>query len=178
MEEPLVSGCRRSRMTTRVALLLMAGLAVAACNGSSSTATRLVGAHRVAVAVPADWKTDVEHGSFCAPTDPGTVEFFTPVHGGIGSCALPIGASWPAQDSVSIYTRFSGGVRTPHGSPSGTVHGMSYYISDSRQSGPGVAITLSVPGAGVSFLVGAADRDAALAFLATIRYVPAGTRLR
>lgn len=31
-------------------------------------------------------------------------------------------------------------------------------------------MTLSVPRAGVSFLVGAADRDAALALLATIRW--------
>jgi hypothetical protein len=134
----------------------------------------------MALAVPSNWKTDVESGSFCPPTDPGTVEFFTPLHRGegVGSCVVPIGASWPAQNSVSVYTRSSGGVRTPHHAPSGTVHGLPYYIYDSRQSGPGVAMTLSVPGAGVSFLVGAADRDAASALLATIRFVPAGTRLR
>jgi hypothetical protein len=139
-----------------------------------------VGAHRIALAVPADWKTDVEEGSFCPPTDAGTVEFFTPLRRGegVGSCATPIGASWPAQDSVSVYTRSSGGVRTPRQAPSGTVHGLPYYISDSRQSGPGVAMTSSVPGAGVSFLVGAADRDEATALLATIHVVPAGTRLR
>lgn len=180
MEEPLIAGSRRSHVMTRAALVVLAGFALAACNGSSPTGTRLVGAHRVALAVPADWKTDVEEGSFCPPTDPKTVEFFTPLQPreGVGSCATPIGASWPAQNSVSIYTQSTGGVRTPHHPPSGTVHGMPFYVSDSRQSGPGFAMTLSVPGAGVSFLVGAADRDAAKALLATIRFVPAGTRLR
>jgi hypothetical protein len=167
-------------MMMRAALLVIAGFVLASCSGSSTTATRSVGAYRVALTVPAEWKTDVEHGSFCAPTVPGTVQFFTPLHRGegVGSCAVPAGASWPAQNSVSVYTRSSGGVRTPHRPQSGTVHGMPYYITDSRESGPGVAETLSVPGAGVSFLVGAADRDAAMALLATVRYVPAGTRLR
>jgi hypothetical protein len=176
----MVAWCRRRHVTSRTALVLIAGFALAACSGSSPTPTRLVGAHRVALAVPADWKTDVEEGSFCAPTDPGTVEFFTPLQRGdaVGSCATPIGASWPAQDSVSVYTCSLGGVRTPHHAPSGSVHGLPYYISDSSQSGPGVAMTLSVPGAGVSFLVGAADRDNAMALLATIRFVPAGARLR
>ena len=42
----------------------------------------------------ADWKTDVEEGSFDPPTDPKTVEFFTPLQSkeGVGSCATPIGA--------------------------------------------------------------------------------------
>lgn len=167
-------------MTTRAILLFFAGFALAGCNGSSPSPTRLVGAHRVALAVPADWKTDVQSGSFCPPTDPKTVEFFTPLqhHEGVGSCAIPGGASWPAQDSVSIYTRSSFGVRTPHQPPSGTVHGMPYYISDSTQSGPGIAMTLNVPEAGVAFLVGAEDHAAARRLLATIRYEPPGTRLR
>jgi hypothetical protein len=171
---------RHTQVTSRAALVLIAGVALAACNSSSPTPTRLVGAHRMALAVPADWKTNVESGSFCAPTDPKTVEFFTPLRRGegVGSCVMPLGASWPAEDSVSIYTRSSGGVKTPHRAPSGTVHGLPYYVYDNRQSGPGVAMTLSVPGAGVSFLVGASDVAAAKALLATIRFVPAGTRLR
>jgi hypothetical protein len=167
----------RSAALTMV-LLVSAVSLLTACNGSSSTPARLVGAHRVALVVPADWMTEVQRGSFCPPTDGGTVEFFAPVHGGVGSCAVPDGASWPAENSVSIYTRSSGGVGAPHGAPSGMVHGMSYYTSDSRQAGPGVALTLTVPEAGVAFLVGAANRDAANALLATVRYVPAGTPLR
>jgi hypothetical protein len=174
----------------RAALLLIAVLTLAACTDPSSTPsrvapartsrdTRLVGARHVALAVPLDWKTHVEQGDYCPPTAPKTVEFFAPNHGGgIGSCSVPIGAAWPAQKSVSIYTKSSGGVRTPHGAPSGTVHGMPYYISDDRQSGPGMALTLTVPRAGVAFLVGAATRAAANALLATVQYVPAGTRLR
>ena len=171
---------RLTQVTSRAALVLIAGVALAACNSSSPTPTRLVGAHRMALAVPADWKTNVESGSFCAPTDAKTVEFFTPLHRGegVGSCAVPNGASWPAEDSVSIYTRSSGGVKTPHRAPSGTVHGLPYYVYDSRQAGPGVAMTLSVPGTGVSFLVGASDVATAKALLATVRFVPAGTHLR
>ena len=167
-------------MRARSALLLLAAVALVSCNDSSPPATRLVGAHRMALEVPADWKTYVQQGSFCPPVDPGTVEFFTPLQPGqgVGSCAVPIGGSWPAEDSVSIFTKSTGGGRTPDHPPSGTVHGMAYFVSDSRQSGPGVAITLSVPEVGVSFLVGASDRDAAMDLLATIRYVPAGTRLR
>jgi hypothetical protein len=167
-------------MRRRPAFLFLAALALVSCNDSSPTLTRLVGAHRVALAVPAGWKTDVGQGSFCAPVEPATVRFFTPLQPrqGVGSCAIPSGASWPAENSVSIYTKSTGGVRTPDHPPSGTVHGMPYFVSDSRQSGPGFAMTLSVPEAGVSFLVGAADREAAMDLLATIRYVPAGTRLR
>lgn len=180
MKEPAVGLCRHSDVTTRAALLILAAFTLASCSGSSSSPTRLVGAHRVALAVPADWKTSVERGSFCAPTNPRTVQFFTPLHPGegVGSCAIPNGASWPAENSVSIYTKFSGGVRTPHGAASGKVAGMPYYISDSRQSGPGVALTLTLPRAGVAFLVGATTRDAGKALLATVRYVPAGTPLR
>src|ERR1700754_2117235 len=100
MEEPMAMGCRRTRVATRAASLLIVGLALASCNGSAPTPTRLVGAHRMALVVPAEWKTEVEEGSFCAPTDPGTVQFFTPLRRGegVGSCAVPIGASWPAQD--------------------------------------------------------------------------------
>jgi hypothetical protein len=58
------------------------------------------------------------------------------------------------------------------------VHGLPYYIAEVRQSGPGVAVGVSVPQADVSFLVGAPDRKTAEALLATIRFVPAGTRLR
>jgi hypothetical protein len=79
---------------------------------------------------------------------------------------------------VSIFTRSSGGVPTPRIAPSGRVNGMPYYVADSRETGPGVALTLTIPGAGVAFLVGAATRDAAKALLATIRSVPPGTRLR
>lgn len=79
-------------------------------------------------------------------------------------------------ESVSIYTRLSG--PAPHRTPSGTVHGLPYYIDDVQQSGPGVAMGLSVPGADVSFIVGAPDRDTALALLKTIRFVPAETHLR
>lgn len=179
MGEPMPRAVRPRLVSTRAALVLVAGLALTGChNSSTSPSTRLVGAHRVALAVPADWTTAVERGSFCAPTSPRTVEFFAPVRGPVGSCAVPTGASWPAQDSVSVYTRSSGGIRTPHAAPSGTVHGLPYYISDSRQSGSGAAMTLTVPRAGVSFLVGAPDRGAARALLATVRFVPAGTRLR
>jgi hypothetical protein len=180
MEEPTESQSRRTGMRARPAFLFLTALALVSCNDSSPTPTRLVGAHRLALAVPADWETEVQHGSFCPPVDPATVEFFTPLQPwqGVGSCAVPIGTSWPAENSVSIYTKATGGGRTPDHPPSGTVHGLPYFVSDSRQSGPGVALTLSVPEAGVSFLVGAADREAAMDLLATIHYVPAGTPLR
>jgi hypothetical protein len=151
-------------------------MSLAACGGHTSTATRLVGAHRYALAVPATWKTHVEHEDTCAPTEPETVQFFAPIHGPVGSCVVPDGASWPAQDSVSIYVGLTG--PTPHRPPSGTVHGLPYYIAEVRQTGPGVAVGLTVPHADVSFLVGAPDRKTADALLATLRYVPAGTRLR
>lgn len=176
MAEPMVCTGRLRHMRERVALLLIAAVALSSCNSSSPTPTRLVGAHRVAVVVPADWKTHLEHGDTCPPTDPKTVQFFAPLHGPVGSCAVPDGASWPAQESVSIYTRLSG--PAPHRTPSGTVHGLPYYIDDVQQSGPGVAMGLSVPGADVSFIVGAPDRDTALALLKTIRFVPAETHLR
>jgi hypothetical protein len=131
----------------------------------------------VALAVPAAWKTHVERGDTCPPTNTRMVQFFAPLHGPVGSCAVPTGASWPAQDSVSIYT-WTSDDRRPSRAPDGRVHGLPYYISDQRQSGPGVAMALSVPQAHVSFLVGAADRDTAAALLATIRVVPPGTRLR
>lgn len=137
--------------------------------------TRLVGAHRVALAVPADWKTEVQKGGYCPPTDPKRVEFFGPIEGAVGSCVIPDGASWPANNSVSVYTL---GVRTPHAAPSGTLHGMPYYIADSKQEGSGFAMTLTVPAARVAFLVGAKDRDAAKALLRTVRFVPPGTTLR
>src|SRR3954453_6031945 len=105
MAEPMVCAGRLRRMRKRAALLLIAAVALSSCNSSSPTPTRLVGAHRVAVVVPADWKTHVEHGDTCPPTDPKTVQFFAPLHGPVGSCAVPTGASWPAQESVSIYTR-------------------------------------------------------------------------
>jgi hypothetical protein len=177
MEEPLNTGFRPRRMPIRVALLMAAALMLAACNGSSSTPTaapRLVGAHRVALVVPATWKTDVEQGGTCPPTSPETVQSFAPLQGGVGSCSVPVGASWPAQDSVSIYTSMSG-IQNPHGAPSGSVHGFAYYISDSRQSGPGVARYLVVPQARVAFLVGAATRQGADSLLATIRFAPAGS---
>jgi hypothetical protein len=183
MEEPWAGARRRSHVATLVATLLLAGLTLAACNDSPSQPTRLVGANRVAVAVPANWKTQVEHGSSCPTMTPKTVQYFTPPGPlqVVGSCIGPrAGESWPAQDSVSIYTRSSAGsasVHTPHQPASGTVHGMPYYISNSRQSGPGVALRLTVPRAGVAFLVGAADRASAQALLATVRYVPGGTRL-
>jgi hypothetical protein len=167
---------RRLSLMRKCALLLVVGFALTSCNGSSPTPTRLVGANRVALAVPADWKTHVERGDTCPPTDPRTVQFFAPVHGPVGSCTVPTGASWPAQDSVSIYTRLSG--PSPHRAPSGRVHGLPYYIVDVRQSGPGVAVGLSVPQADVSFIVGAPDPATADALLATLRFVPVGTRLR
>lgn len=148
-------------------------------SASASSPTRLVGAHRIALAVPTDWKTSVERGAFCATIAPKTVQFFAPIrHGGAGSCAIPRGVSWPAEDSVSIYTRSTGGITSPGGAPAGKGAGMPYYISNSRQYGPGVALTLTVPRAGVAFLVGARTRDEATALLATIRRVPTGTPLR
>jgi hypothetical protein len=161
-------------MTPCAALVLIAAFALASCDASAPTSTRLVGAHRVALAVPTEWKTRIERGDTCPPTEPGTVQFFAPLHGPVGSCVVPIGASWPAQDSVSVYT-WSGDERTPTEKPAGSVHGLPYYISDTRQTGPGVAVTLSVPLAHVSFLVGAADRAAATALLATIRFLPRGS---
>ena len=156
-------------------VLLMAVSNLAACTGPSAPPpTRLVGAHRVALSVPAHWRTDVEHGSYCPATKPDTVELFAPAHGPVGSCAVPVRASWPAVDSVSIYTTSSGGVETPRIAPSGTLHGMPYYVTDSRQPGPGVALTLTVPRAGVAFLVGSASRDAATSLLATVRLAPPG----
>lgn len=179
MEEPAARSARRRHMRKSAAVLLAAGFALASCHDSSVTPTRLVGAHRVVLEVPAAWKTHVEHGDTCPPTDPGTVQFFAPIHGPVGSCAVPIGASWPAQNSVSVYTWSPGhGGRAPSGAPDGRVHGLPYYISDTRQSGPGVAMALSVPKAHVSFLVGAADSDSATALLATVRFVPVGTRVR
>jgi hypothetical protein len=97
-----------------------------------------VGAHRVALAVPADWKTEVQKWAYCPPTDPNRVEFFVPFHGPVGSCPVPDGPSWPAEDSVSIYTSSSDGVRIPHNAASGRVHGTPYYVSDSNQSGAGL----------------------------------------
>jgi hypothetical protein len=140
--------------------------------------TRWVGAQRVALAVPSSWKTEVQRDSLCPTSDPQTVQFFAFRHGPSAPCGVPIGGSWPALDSVSIYTHSEGVDPTPNDPPSGTVGGLSYYIADSRQTGPGVAMTLTVPEAGVQFLVGAANPDAAHALLATVRYVPAGTSLR
>lgn len=174
--EPMIWAPRLRYMRKRAAVLLIAAVALSSCSGSSPTPTRLVGAHQVALVVPSEWKTHVEHGDTCPPTDPKTVQFFAPLHGPVGSCAVPTGASWPAQQSVSIYTRLSG--PAPHRTPSGTVHGLPYYIAEVRQSGPGVAMGLSVPRADVSFLVGAPDHDTALALLNTVRFVPTGTHLR
>lgn len=159
-----------------LASLAVVGLTGCQSGAGGSTATRLVGAHQVALVVPAEWKTDVEHNSFCPPFVPKTVQFFD-VNGPLASCAGPIGASWPAEDSVSIYTQ-PPRMQTPQGEPSGMIHGLAYYISDSRQSGPGVAMTLAVPGADVSFLIGAADRATATALFSTIHFVPGGTQLR
>ena len=98
--------------------------------------------------------------------------FFSPIkRAPLASCVVPDGASWPAQNSVSIYRRAAPGVPAARGEPAGSVRDMPYYISDSRQTGPGVAVQLVIPQAGIAFLVGAADRDKALAILSTIRYV-------
>jgi hypothetical protein len=95
----------------------------------------------------------------------------------------------PAYDTVEIYIMQKnmlsrpqpccrGEFRHPTSAPSGTVHGMPYYIFDSKVMGTGVAETLDIPQLGVAFLVGARDHAAANFLLATIRYVDAGTRLR
>jgi hypothetical protein len=97
--------------------------------------------------------------------------------------------SLPNHDTVEIYvlkrSQLSrrqpccrGVFRDPTTAPSGTVHGMPYYIFDAKVMGTGVAEILNIPRAGVSFLVGARDEAAAKALLATIHYVSAGTRLR
>jgi hypothetical protein len=139
-------GCASQTHEEACRLATHAAVALSSCNGSSPTPTRLVGAHRVALLVPADWKTHVEHGDTCPPTDPKTVQFFAPLHGPVGSCAVPTGASWPAQQSVSIYTGLSG--PAPHRTPSGTVHGLPYYIAEVRQPGPGVGMGLRRPPSG------------------------------
>lgn len=177
MEEPPVAEYVVVHMTPRATLVLIVATTLASCHGSAPAATRLVGAHRVALAVPAEWRTHVERGDTCPPTEPRTVQFFAPLHGPVGSCVVPTGASWPAQDSVSVST-WSGDEQAPTRKPDGSVHGLPYYLSDVRQTGPGVAMALSVPLAHVSFLVGAADHATATALLATIRFVPAGTTLR
>jgi hypothetical protein len=171
-------------------LVLVAGFALSACGGgSSSPATRFVGARRVALAVPADWKTEVGG----CPSTPRMVDFLPPLKDGegAGSCVTQSGGSLPANDTVAVYIMAvgdlarprsccSGEFRSPHSQPSGTVHGMPYYIFDSNVIGAtGVAaVTLDVPKIGVAFLVGAHDHDAASALLATVRLVPAGTQLR
>src|SRR3954452_16490509 len=53
MEEPTESQSRRTGMRTRPAFLFLTALALVSCNDSSPTPTRLVGAHRLALAVPA-----------------------------------------------------------------------------------------------------------------------------
>jgi hypothetical protein len=171
-------------------LVLGAGFAVSACSGGSSPpAIRLAGARRVALAVPADWKTEVGG----CPATPRTVDFLVPLKSGQspGECVTQAGGSLPAYDTVAVYIMAasdlsrrrsccSGEFRLPHSPPSGTVHGMPYYIFDSKESGAlGVgAVTLDVPQIGVAFLVGARDHDAASSLLATVRFVSAGTRLR
>lgn len=163
---------------------LLASLALGSCDASPPDApaeveTRLVGAHGLALAVPANWETDVERDSTCPPIDPNTVVFFEAVRGPYGSCAVPDGASWPAEDSLSVYAKSPGETRTfLTGQPTGWVDGMPYYISYSRQLGPGAARRLVVPQAGVEFVVGAATTRAADALLATIQSVPPGTPLR
>lgn len=145
-----------------------------------AVSSRWVGDHHVAVAVPAVWQTEVQPGNQpCPPVDPETVMFFSPMERGpLASCVVPDGASWPARNSVSIYRRGAPGVPAARGEPAGSVGDMPYYISNGRQTGPGVAVRLVVPQAGIAFLVGAADRDKALAILSTIRYVPDSGMLR
>jgi hypothetical protein len=181
-------GAHRRRLLVVVGgavMVLLVGTAVGvlvARPSTSGSATRLVGARHLALAVPVTWKTEVQDGSFCPAIEPHTVDFYTPLGDGqgVGSCAVQGGASWPAEDSVSVYAikKSTGGARLAHRSPTGMIGGMPYYLLDSRQTGPGVARRLVVPAAGVDFLVGAATRDAADALLATIRTVPAGTQLR
>jgi len=79
MEEPLAVRRRHGHVTSRAVLVLIAAVALVACKGAPPTPTRLVGAHRMALAVSANWKTNVESGSFSAPTNP-RLEFFTPLH--------------------------------------------------------------------------------------------------
>lgn len=105
--------------------------------------------------------------------------FFSPIERApLASCVVPDGASWPAQNSVSIYRTAAPGVPAARGEPAGSMRDLSYYISNGRQTGPGVAVQVVVPQAGIAFMVGAADRDKALAILSTIRYVDDSGMLR
>jgi hypothetical protein len=141
-----------------------------------SAETRLVGAHGVVVAVPSDWETEVEQGSYCGPVTPRMVRFFLPFRGPVGLCAIPMNASWPAVDALTVSTgSLMGADVTPAGDPSGTVAGMPYFVSDAKQTGPGVARSLVVPDAGVRFTVAAATASRADALLATIQLAPKGT---
>ncbi len=138
--------------------------------------TRLVGAHGLVVAVPAGWDTRVERGSECPPIEPNVVQFYLPVYGGIGSCGFRPGTSVPPENTLAVFTDPPNVLPKPHTDPAGTIGGMPYYISDAAQhAGPGVARTLLVPAAGVSFTVGAATTAEAGDILATLRLTPAGT---
>ncbi len=182
-----VGGRNRRWGVSAISLVCLSGLL--GCGGSSSEAMRLVGSRRVAVEVPADWKTEING---CAST-PRMVDFDVPMHGqqAAGGCVVPAGGSVPARDTVSVYVMkaslldrrrpcCSGEFREPNTPPAGTVHGMLYYVFDSYDTGRigVVAMTLDVPEIGVAFLVGARDRASAQALLATIQAVPAGTKLR
>lgn len=163
------------------AAALAAGFVIA--HRSASEGTRLVGARGVALAVPVSWKSEVQEGSFCAAMEPHTVEFYTPLQDdqGVGSCAVPTGGSWPAEDSLSVYTdpvTPRSARRHANRTPSGMVGGMPYYLLDGHMSGPGVARQLVIPAVGVDFLAGAATREAADRLLETVRAVPPGTNLR
>jgi hypothetical protein len=183
-----VSGRRfLARSSLALCLALLAAFAVSACGGSGSPATRLVGARRLALAVPADWRSDVGG----CPSVPREVVFPVPEHSAAPGCEMSGNEALPNYDTVEVYilpktylgrpqSCCRGEFRDPGGAPSGTVHGMPYYILDSKVLGTGVGVaeTLNIPQVGVAFLVGARDHAAANFLLATIRYVNAGTRLR
>lgn len=169
------------RVGAVVGVALVCGGLVAAAHQHSATpstppgATRLVGAEGLVLLIPAAWSTGVEVGAYCPPDTPRTVQFFVSDPGGaIGSCAVEAGSSWPAEESLSVYTHLSG--HAPHRTADGTVAGMPYYLfDDPGHQGPGVARDLSVPAARIRFLVGAATVHQADAILRTIRSAPTGT---
>ena len=115
----LLAKARRARRRNRVVMPLAAAastlLVVAsvttiwrrgpASPTADATGTRLVGAHGLVVRVPRAWQTEVEVGSECPATSPRTIVFFVrDPRSPVGSCTVKPGASWPAVDSLSVFT--------------------------------------------------------------------------
>lgn len=137
--------------------------------------TRLVGANNIVLSVPAKWRTLVQINSQCPPDSPQIVQYFVRQRSApVSSCDVRPGASWPAEDTLTVYTDVN--ARTPTAKPAGSVAGHPYYLQTVQDhQGPGVARALTIPDVHLRFMVGAATTHQADAVLRTVQRVPRHT---